>query len=192
MNPRQHVFWEQARSDWQMYEFLHSYSGIGWHSRLLRRMAALARGRRTFPPIPVCHELHYLQMCTEKLAKAYFTAPPTGHAAFRKLRLDLSTNPRAVKPLGFSNVAELTRWLATREVENVVNALEDLAPQFADQKKLPNPEYPWPRGLEIQAPASYPFRTEVLDVLNAQVQNEQQPFLDVLARMVPTLDQWCQ
>jgi len=47
------VFLEQASSDWQVYEHLK-----GTH-------------------FPNCHALHYLQMATEKLAKAYLLVIPT-------------------------------------------------------------------------------------------------------------------
>lgn len=45
-----------------------------------------------------CHCLHYLQMLTEKLGKAYFygkvTPPAKAHTGFRKLVRNLSTNPK--------------------------------------------------------------------------------------------------
>jgi len=62
MNGFQTLWWEQTRSD---------------HSVLL-----LLR-KKDYNP---CHQLHYLQMVTEKLGKAYFwrtgQAPPKSHASF--------------------------------------------------------------------------------------------------------------
>lgn len=60
MNEKQRLYLVQAQSDWNVYQFLKSQ--------------------------PICHRLHYFQMCTEKLAKAYFWKNPgagnLGHAAF--------------------------------------------------------------------------------------------------------------
>jgi hypothetical protein len=126
-------------------------------------------------------------MCTEKLAKAYFPAvlPRSGHAAFRAFLRDLPGNPGAPAPLGFVDFAGLTRWEGS--AASVVGAIEDLAPQLADQKGLPNPEYPWPRGAETHAPADYPFQTEVYSLLDAQARSGEPPFLAVLGRMVDTM-----
>jgi len=74
---------------------------------------------------PSCHELHYLQMCSEKLAKAYYRVPPRGHAAFIRFLTDLPVNPGAVTQLGFANLAGLTRWEGS--VRLIVGAIEDLA-----------------------------------------------------------------
>ena len=62
MNQYQAVWWEQTRADYSVL-------------RLLRSQNALP-----------CHQLHYLQMVTEKLGKAYFWRTPhpprTTHASF--------------------------------------------------------------------------------------------------------------
>jgi hypothetical protein len=125
-------------------------------------------------------------MCTEKLAKAYYrTDPRTGHAAFRRFLTDLPLNAGAVAPLGFADTAALTRWEGS--VNAVVGAIEDLAPQIADRKGLPNPEYPWPRGAETSAPADYSFQSEVFALLDAQRHSGEPPFLAILGRMVQTM-----
>lgn len=125
-------------------------------------------------------------MCTEKLAKAYYsTNYPTGHAAFRRFLTDLPINPRAVKPLHFSAVADLTRWLGS--VKPITDAIEDLAPAIADNKGLPNPEYPWPKQNPTVAPADYSFGAEMYTLLDAQAQSGEPPFLIVLERMVRTM-----
>jgi len=79
----------------------------------------------------------------------------------------------------------LTRWEGS--VRLIVGAIEDLAPQIADHKRLPNPEYPWPRGAETDAPADYLFQAEVYSLLDAQARSGEPPFLVVLARMVGTM-----
>ena len=62
MNSFQEVWWQQAKSDHEAF--------------LLIRGQGIAQ----------CHSLHYLQMVTEKIAKAYFwrsgTAPPQKHTGF--------------------------------------------------------------------------------------------------------------
>ena len=134
-----------------------------------------------------CHELHYLQMCTEKLAKAYFPAalPRTAMPPSAAFLTDLPSNPRTAAPLGFADLAGLTRWEGS--VRPLVGAVEDLAPQIADRRGLPNPEYPWPRGAETHAPADYPFQVEVYALLDAQARSGEPPFLTVLGRMVDTM-----
>ncbi len=125
-------------------------------------------------------------MCTEKLAKAYYrTDLRTGHAAFRRFLTDLPLNTGAVKPLGFADLAGLTRWQGS--VAPIVGAIEDLAPPIADRLGLPNPEYPWPRGAETNAPADHSFQAEVYAPLDAQARSGEPPFLTILARMVRTM-----
>jgi hypothetical protein len=73
MNSFQRIWWEQVKSDYQIF--------------------ALIRSRG----IAQCHSLHYLQMVTEKIAKAYFWrsgAPPQkGHAAFVDFLRSLGATP---------------------------------------------------------------------------------------------------
>ncbi len=177
MNTRQAAFYCQARSDWAVFRHFHA-PGFRWWTAL----KWVIGGARSFPR---CHELHYLQMCTEKLAKAYYPVPPRGHAAFRRFLTDLSLNAGAVIPLGFADLAALTRWEGS--VRLIGGAIEDLAPQIADDKHLPNPEYPWPRGAETNAPANYPFQAEIYSLLDAQARSSEPPFLNVLERMVHTM-----
>jgi hypothetical protein len=126
-------------------------------------------------------------MCTEKLAKAYYPVlpPRIGHAAFRRFVNDLPTNPGVLAPLGFVDIARLTLWQGS--VSSIAAAIEDLAPSIADRKGLPNPEYPWPRIAPMMAPADYPFQAEVFALLDAQSQSSEPSFLDILGRMVDTM-----
>ena len=182
MNARQVAFYRQAQSDWLVFRHFHP-NGFRWQTTLRRLWCGVA-GVRPFSFAP-CHELHYLQMCTEKLAKAYYTVPPSGHSAFRRFLKGLPLNAGAPAPLGFADLAGLTRWEGS--VNLIVGAIEDLAPQIADRKGLPNPEYPWPRGAETYAPADYSFRAEVYTLLESQARSGEPPFLAVLGRMVATM-----
>jgi hypothetical protein len=182
MNACQLAFYRQARSDWSVFSHFHPL-GRRWRTAVRRAWCNVVGVRAfSFPP---CHELHYLQMCTEKLAKAYYGIPPRGHAAFRRFLTDLPLNARALAPLGFADAAGLTRWEGS--VRSLVNAVEDLAPQIADRKGLPNPEYPWPRGAETNAPVDYLFQAEVYTLLDAQTARGEPPFLVVLGKMFDTM-----
>jgi hypothetical protein len=125
-------------------------------------------------------------MCTEKLAKAYYrTDLRSGHAAFRRFLTDLPLNAQAVASLGFADLAHFTLWQGS--VMAVAGALEDLAPAIADSLGLPNPEYPWPRGAPVHAPRDHSFHAEVFAPLDTQAAGGQPRFLEVLQRMVDTM-----
>ncbi len=105
MNLRQQVFWTQAKSDWDILE--------------------LVRREKKRP----CHELHYLQMCTEKLAKAYFTKAPSKHDALVAFIRAMNLNKKAIAHLGFADDAELDNW--AKSVSPLAHAIEGLAPDLA-------------------------------------------------------------
>ncbi|MBX9585339.1 MAG: hypothetical protein K2X87_33955 [Gemmataceae bacterium] len=187
MTPRQRAFHKQASSDRAAFGYIRQATPQGvrpWRRWLAARLGV------SVPRLPVCHELHYLQMCTEKLAKAYYPdgAAPTGHAAFRLFARDLPRNPAASTALGFASVGDLTRWLGA--AQPVVGAMEDLAPSIADKVGKPNPEYPYPRGNPVNSPAEYPFAVEVYSHLDTHARATGRPFLTVLELMVATLPSW--
>jgi hypothetical protein len=184
MNPRQLAFFRQAQSDWTVFRHFHP-SDWRWWNAVLSTWCGLV-GVRPFS-FPRCHALHYLQMCTEKLAKAYYTATParTGHNAFRRFMTDLPSNPTAIAPLRFVDVAALTMWQGSAYA--LVGAIEDLAPAIADRLHQPNPEYPWPKGAEAHAPVDHSFHAEIYARLEAQAASGQPSFLDVLGRMMATM-----
>jgi hypothetical protein len=139
MNQYQKLWFEQVRSD---------------HSVLmtLRKQGAES-----------CHQLHYLQMVTEKLGKAYFwrtgNPPRKSHISFVRFLQTLDDRPRAevdriAKLLGFAKGTALGAWIKT--VAPLAHALERLAPSLAGDSG-PNPEYPWPRAAPIHAPALFDF-----------------------------------
>jgi hypothetical protein len=183
MNARQAAFYRQAVSDWSLFQQLRPRRSLRW-MKVQRAWCGMV-GVRPFS-FPVCHELHYLQMSTEKLAKAYFqTDLRSGHAAFRSFLTHLPQNSKARQPLGFAVAADLTRWQGS--VKPIVDAIEDLAPSIADRKNLPNPEYPWPRANPTVAPVDHAFTAEVYTHLDAQAQSGEPPFLIILGRMVATM-----
>jgi len=138
MNSYQEVWWQQARSDHEAFV-------------LLRRAG-------TAP----CHALHYLQMVTEKLAKAYFwrsgSPPPKSHAGFVQLLRFLGQTPqqsreRVANLFSFTRFADFQNWI--RLVLPIAYELERLAPDLAADG--PNPEYPWPHSQPQFAPVNYQF-----------------------------------
>ncbi|MGO8690165.1 MAG: hypothetical protein ACLQLG_11060 [Thermoguttaceae bacterium] len=139
MNRHQEVWWEQTRADHEIFT-------------LLRRERAAA-----------CHQLHYLQMVTEKLGKAYFwrlgRPPRATHASFVRFLQALgdrrAPNAEDIATLfGFGTSRGLAQWI--RSVSHLAHALELLAPALAGVD-APNAEYPWPHAAPVNAPASYSF-----------------------------------
>ncbi|HUY32736.1 MAG TPA: hypothetical protein VMV69_08130 [Pirellulales bacterium] len=139
MNAAQRLWWDQARSD----------------------LAVFVRLRRS-GGVEECHLLHYLQMATEKLSKAYVwrsgKVPPknhTGFVRFLKALLDrkVSELERIARTLGFSRPQDLDRWVAN--IQTLAYALQNTAP--AEAQNGPNAEYPWPHEAPAHCPASHVF-----------------------------------
>ncbi len=115
MNDFQKVCWEQAYSDCQVFELL------------------LRQG------IAQCHCLHYLQMVTEKLAKAYLwrssSPPPRSHTGFVQfLRFlgqirDGRDRERIAQVFHFTKFTDFQRRIRT--LLPIVYQLERLAPALA-------------------------------------------------------------
>ena len=138
MNRYQQCWWEQARSDHAILV-------------LLRRHG-----------VAPCHQLHYLQMVTEKLSKAYFwrsgTPPKKSHAGFglfMRLLLQVSKSKRMkiAGIFGFGRFEDFQNW--TRTTLTLAYDLERLAPALANDG--PNPEYPWPQNAPQTIPATFDF-----------------------------------
>ena len=122
--------------------------------------------------VPECHPLHYLQMATEKLAKAVLLASnpgfnPRSHVAFSRLPKILRREARAAKVLGYGEKIAQFR-AALMALQSLVEDVERLSPQVADKKgkkpaaNNPNVEYPWegrgPRGqVDWIVPATHQF-----------------------------------
>jgi hypothetical protein len=132
------AFIVQARSDWSVY-------------RLLAEPRDAA----------VCHQLHYLQMVCEKLAKAYRLRDTRAsvddlvsrHAGFVKFVGAFVVV--ALKDEFRGKEAQL-RGLLTR-MRALAREIEKLAPAIDRAAAPENAEYPWERGGEVIAPSRYSF-----------------------------------
>ena len=116
------------------------------------------------PNTPLCHQLHYLQMATEKLSKALTTEgaarPARTHNALVKFLQTAKARPDFQRAFGYG---DHTQFAA------VINGLlpqaqlvEDLSPEGPDH---PNPEYPWEAGGNIITPLDHPFASARFDNL---------------------------
>ena len=123
---------------------------------------------RSNTPIPVCQQLHYLQMSTEKLAKALScpqgNAPPkTTHAALARFLRISKGRPELRRDLGYEgNYNAFVSYIDS--LLPLAEKIEALAPEGKRLDK-PNPEYPWtsPTGTVI-APIDYRFEDIWADV----------------------------
>ena len=138
MNNSQDLWWQQAKSDHDVF--------------LLVRRQGVAQ----------CHLLHYLQMVTEKLAKAYFwrlgSPPPHSHAGFVQFLRFLghvrqNDRERIANLFSFNRFVDFQQWI--RAVLPIAYELERLAPDLANDG--PNPEYPWPHAQPVCAPVAHDF-----------------------------------
>jgi hypothetical protein len=117
---RRGAFLAQARSDLAAYD-------------------ALCRSKSLSP----CHQLHYLQMLTEKIARAarmaagVSNAHEMSHKAFSKLAAILARSDYAAKRLKMDK-ASYRHFL--RRAHDIARDIEQLAPAIGTG---PNVEYPW-------------------------------------------------
>ena len=150
MNAPQTLWWHQACSDFEVYQWM------GEH------------------PILPCHRLHYLQMATEKLAKAYFwrsQAPPQkSHVAFVRFINVLVAEQNAkrrqmlVACFGLPNFGSFQKY--ARSQSTIAYQIQNMAPDLAGNG--PNPEYPWPHPWPLHAPMSYKY--SLWDILQQDTQ----------------------
>ena len=140
MSASQELRWRQSESDHAAFELLRGHGPA------------------------VCHTLHYLQMTTEKLAKAYFWSegysPQKSHIGFVKFLnflgqiRDKKQRDKIASLFGFSRFVDFQNWLKT--LLPIAYDLERLTPDLANDG--PNLEYPWPHSQPKYAPALYTFR----------------------------------
>lgn len=112
--------------------------------------------------VPYAHQLHYLQMMTEKLAKGYMTAsnavapPAFSHAAFVRFLQAIKGRPEIRRSLEYENVVVFRSFIDS--LLPVAEQVQGLAPNFAGHTQ-PNPEYPWrPQpGDDVIAPCEFEF-----------------------------------
>lgn len=138
MNDQQRLWWKQASSDIELFV-------------RLRQSGAQE-----------CHLLHYLQMASEKISKAYFWrsghAPPKTHTGFFRFLKALLDRPqrdleRISNSFGFARSADFEIWV--KRVQPLAYALQNIAP--AEANDGPNPEYPWPHASPISCPTDHKF-----------------------------------
>lgn len=138
MNKHQELWWKQAQSDHSVFALLRE-SGVA-----------------------PCHLLHYLQMVSEKLGKAYLwrsgAPPPQTHAGFVQFLRFLggarnSERKRIAEIFEFNRFEDFQSWIRT--ALPTAYALERLAPALAQDG--PNPEYPWPHNEPANIPATHDF-----------------------------------
>lgn len=111
--------------------------------------------------VPLCHRLHYLQMASEKLAKACLCRPGGGHPGTthhvqeRMLRV-LKGRPDVRRCLGYGeDCLAYCRYIDS--LLPVARAVENLAPVGGDCTTA-NPEYPWqPSPGQVICPTEYGF-----------------------------------
>lgn len=130
------AFLEQARSDWQAYLLVD-------HS-----------------PLPPCHAMHYLQMSTEKFAKAALLAGGmkpdelrNSHLAFTKFLRLAFRNLNLRLEMGMSGAQSRMHFA---HALSLADAIERLAPALSGGGV--NAEYPWESPDEIvHTPATHLF-----------------------------------
>ena len=140
MNDAQRLWWRQSQSDLALFNQLRG-PNVGAHE---------------------CHLLHYLQMATEKLSKAYLWRsghpPPKSHTGFVRFLKALLDRPsteldRIALTLGYKHRNDLDIWV--RNVRPLAYALQNIAP--AEALNGQNPEYPWPHDAPTHCPADHSF-----------------------------------
>lgn len=115
-------------------------------------------GKRT--DVAMCQKLHYLQMATEKLAKA-FLSPPSGgshphvHDALCNLLKFCKQRPDIRRLLGYeNNYHAYCSYIDS--LLSVAERIEKLAP--VGRQERVNPEYPWlDHDGNVVCPVSYSF-----------------------------------
>jgi len=137
---------------------------MSWHDAFLRQAGSdeSVRRRLNDSTTEYSHRLHYLQMVTEKLAKAFLVrptdadAPPTSHKVFVRFLRTLKGLSHLQRQLGYNDVAVFRRFVDS--LLDLADSIQRLAPNEAHLTQ-PNPEYPW-RDLatgEVVAPVDYDF-----------------------------------
>jgi hypothetical protein len=132
------AFIAQARSDWRVYARL-SASGDA-----------------------ACHALHYLQMASEKLAKAYRlreTSSPVAtivshHTGFTKFIRQYLLSAR-YREAYRGKTAQLHSLI--QDAAKLATEIEKLAPAVERQNAPENVEYPWQVGDKVIAPCEWTF-----------------------------------
>ncbi len=159
---------------------VNAYQKIWWDQVLSDHSVLVLLRREDAHP---CHQLHYLQMVTEKLGKAYFwkdRAPGKGHASFKQFLQALNNRQGSKNRPALEERLRIARLFGFRSPDAfessikssipLAREIEQLAPALAGDDG-PNPEYPWPRMQPVHAPASFEF--PIWDRLNGSGKGHQ-------------------
>lgn len=111
--------------------------------------------------MPACHWIHFLQMATEKMARAHAMDPNSNeqpartHGGFFLLIRTGLANERWQGRLGYAGQSKQYKAILKR-LRPLAQQTENMAPALAEDR--PNPEYPWesPQA-KVTAPADYGF-----------------------------------
>ncbi len=106
-----------------------------------------------------CHEVHYMQMAVEKIARAYMLKHAKGdrtrylesHVVVKEFVQAYAASPEWSRR--FRDKSPL--W---PQVKQLAGAIEDLAPAVERQARPSNAEYPWSDGLTLTVPKDVQFR----------------------------------
>ena len=131
------AYFEQAKSDFRQFQKLNEESA------------------------ELCHQLHYLQMATEKLAKAHRcppgnTPPAMVHNMFVRFLQTCRRMPQLQDAMGFAKARGFPDYVD--HLLPKAQQIEELAPAGGAYAR-PNPEYPWqPPGVpNVESPLKYGF-----------------------------------
>ena len=106
---------------------------------------------------PLCHQLHYLQMATEKLAKGFLCDP--GNKRPPQVHNVLTTFLRIARSKReFRQASQMAKSQFTSFIDGLLplaNSVEKLAPAAGPDK--PNAEYPWRAGESVISPLDYTY-----------------------------------
>lgn len=113
--------------------------------------------------VPYAHQLHYMQMVTEKLARSYLadprTQPQKTHVGFVRLlqQAKRGRESREIRRrLGYGDDRVFAKFIDS--LLPLARQVEELAPVLAGMAR-PNPEYPWKdlASGEIVVPVDFAF-----------------------------------
>lgn len=122
--------------------------------------------------VEVCHSLHYLQMATEKMGKAFLLAhneisaedAERNHEGFAKYIKIAARNHALARKLEMR--PEKFRDLINDRFVPLAQRIEQLAPALA--KGGANPEYPWRDNSGFNIPCQWDFDPVVQDLTRSR------------------------
>jgi hypothetical protein len=137
---------------------------MSWRSAFVRQARSEQEVRKLLnsAAIEYSHRLHYLQMVSEKIAKAFQVGPDDPkppefvHRGFVRLLQTLKSRSDIQRALGFNNKRAYEQYIAS--LLDLADRVERLAPSLAGVNQ-PNPEYPWMdvATQTVIAPVDYSF-----------------------------------